>query len=110
MDEIKAYNADAERLEDALNAAESEFRWYVLTWGAEDEFEQIGFDCEKEDEVRGEALETLRVVARTKTQYERGRARIYQYVSRKLLGNTTCDLIPVIIGLVRGELEAQLES
>ena len=111
MTDIETYNADAERLEDALNAAESEFRWRVQGWGPERELELVGFDgCENEDEIRRAAIETLRVRALTKKRYERGRAEITQDVCRDKLNECADDMIWVLIHLAQTELERFLSE
>ena len=111
LQQIRAYNADAERPETALNAAESEFRWRVQGWGPERELELVGFDgCENEDEIRRAATETLRVKALTKKRYERGRAEITQDVCRDKLNECADDMIWVLIHLAQTELERSLSE
>ena len=88
MSDIDDYNADAQRLQAALDAGKSDYVWRVRWWGAgvESEImrtaEELGTTYEQE---RAAALGEIRVRSRTKQSYDKGRLTMLTHISRDLL-------------------------
>ena len=86
--EIDDYNADARRLQVALDEGESDYVWRVRWWGPGLEFEILRTVEElgtTEEEERAAALREILVRAKTKRSYDKGRVWIWTYINRDLL-------------------------
>ena len=122
--EIDQYNADAQELATALNAAGSDFTWKIRTWSREQEIrattpyteaeiaawkrdydrEPLSFEERLEIE-----METLLIVAETKKSHgNNGKLTISQHLSRKLLKDTLIDAVALIIGMADREYDKAL--
>jgi hypothetical protein len=96
MNVIGIYNADAERLQTALDAMEdSEFTWYVRGYALEMAMELGHWDRNPTEA----DLLTLMVKAKTRRLYpdDLGRAKVFFYLDRALVGpdvlTATCAML-----------------
>ena len=123
MTEIEEYNADAKKLMEALIDVDSDFTWRIRTWGMEMEMEaSLPWSDEQVQEWKGytddpvptpeerreSAMQRIFLRAKTKNEYyNKGKLVIFQEVSRQLLEDIDVT-IPLIIGMVKEELERAL--
>ena len=116
MNDIDAYNRDAERLEKAMNDGARCFRWRVRRWGPEFELEKFGWNGDKGDKgdkggegAREAALRSLDVLAITKREYWGRRVQIEQFVSRELM-DCVDDFAAIVNAMTRKELQAFIQE
>ena len=109
MIEIDEYNAEAKKLADALNAAESDFIWRVRGWDKERHIELFGLN-KHDPEVLERVLKTFSIVAKTKKWYKSGRMMMDLSINRVALKETLTDVVKVLIQVANEELQKSLDE
>ena len=92
MSEIDDYNAEAQKLEDALNAAESEFMWKVRWLD----------DCDDTDTER--ELSYFPITAKSKTWYPGGRRMMNLRVDRIIVADALANIVSALISVTTEEV------
>ena len=105
---IDAYNADAARLQQALDAMEdSEFFWHVRRYDA---LMALELGREDGDPADGD-LPLLTVKAKTKRRYEKGSALTFIYVSREFADDDNIGSAPATMEvLAQAAVEELVET
>ena len=109
MTEINDYNAEAQKLEDALNAAESEFMWKVRGWDAGRKLVVGHFDPYDPDALERE-LGYFPIIAKTKKWYSRGRLSINLNITRVQVADAITDVVNALIEVATEQIEKALEG
>lgn len=107
MTEIDDYNAEAQKLEDALNAAESEFMWKVRGWDAGRKLMVGHFDPCDPDVLESE-LGYFPIIAKTKKWYSRGRLSINLNITRVQVTDMIADVVDALIEIATDEIHKAL--
>ena len=109
MSEIDDYNAEAQKLEDALNAAESEFMWKVYRWGHERQLQVCGLDdCDDTDTER--ELSYFPITAKSKTWYPGGRRMMNLQIERIIVAEAIGDIVSALISVTTEEVGRAIEA
>jgi len=107
MTEINDYNAEAQKLEADLNAAESEFMWKVRGWDDGRELMACHLDPCDPDVLERE-LGYFPIIAKTKTWYSRGRLSISLHISRVQASDSIADVVNALIEVATREIHKAL--
>jgi len=103
MTEIDDYNAEAQKLEDDLNAAESEFMWKVRGWGVERHIEFFGIN-EHDPDVLERELGYFPIIAKTKKWYAKGRRMMNLHITRAQVADSIADVVNALIEVATDEM------
>ena len=109
MTEIADYNAEAQKLEDALNAAESEFMWKVRGWDSGRKLMACHLDPCDPDVLERE-LGYFPIIAKTKKWYSRGRLSINLNIEKVFLKDTAIEAVGFLIEVATEQIEKALEG
>ena len=107
MTEINDYNAEAQKLEDALNAAESEFMWKVRGWGIERHIELFWIN-EHDPDVLERELGYFPIIAKTKKWYSHGRRMMNLHITRAQVADSIADVADALIEVATDEIHKAL--
>jgi len=105
--EINDYNAEAQKLEDDLNAAESEFMWKVRGWDSGRKLMACHLDPCDPDVLERE-LGYFPIIAKTKKLYSRGRLSINLNIEKVFLKDTAIEAVGFLIEVATDEIHKAL--
>ena len=103
MTEIDDYNAEAQKLEDDLNAAESEFMWKVRGWGVDRHIELFGIN-EHDPDVLERELSYFPIIAKTKKWYAKGRRMMNLHITQAQVSDSIADVADALIEVATDEM------
>ena len=105
--EINDYNAEAQKLEDALNAAESEFMWKVRGWDSGRKLMACHLDPCDPDVLERE-LGYFPIIAKTKKWYSCGRLMMNLHITRVQVADSIADVADALIKIATDEIHKAL--
>jgi len=103
MTEINDYNAEAQKLEDDLNAAESEFMWKVRGWDSGRELMACHLDPCDPDVLERE-LSYFPIIAKTKKWYAKGRRMMNLHITQAQVSDSIADVADALIEVATDEM------